>query len=282
MVLGMIKRILLGLTGGPINRAMNELTVGLAKANGASVTGLAIEDADQLNQMDNASIGFYSHQVKDMERRQLKAEERAQDRLSELEQACSEAGVNCKGLFETGELLSLGVKAWRFHDLLLMSANPWLLGADHPESVTLILKLVAAGIRPVITVPLGAPVKIKRVIVALSSSLESAKAMKHLVQMELFPGAELHLVTVGAPKSGEGADELLANAKAYCEAHGYKVTTAELYGPGSAAILEETERAKADLIVMGSSFKRFLFAEKFGSHAISILEKSHVPVFLSH
>ena len=116
----------------------------------------------------------------------------------------------------------------------------------------------------------------------LATSLESAKAMKHLLQLNLSPDAAIHIVTAGSPKTGETAEELLEKASSYCKAHGYIVTSAVLDGASSDAILREAERVDADLISIGSSYKKFLLKERFGTHAKTILDKSPVAVFVSH
>ena len=46
-------------------------------------------------------------------------------------------------------------------------------------------------------------------LVAHSGSLESAKALKQFVQLQFYPGTEMHLVTAGSPKSGEAPQVLL-------------------------------------------------------------------------
>ena len=90
--------------------------------------------------------------------------------------------------------------------------------AGDPES--LLIRLVSAGVRPLIAVSEQFR-GISRVLIAYSGSMQSAKAMKRFVQMRLWPGAELKIVTFHP--SDDKAYELLQAAEDYCRAHGFRV-----------------------------------------------------------
>jgi nucleotide-binding universal stress UspA family protein len=66
--------------------------------------------------------------------------------------------------------------------------------------------------------------------------------------------------------------------------HGFKVATSALASgtDRTDVLLNEAEKVGAGIIVIGSSYRRFLAFEKFGSHATGVLERSKVPVFVSH
>ncbi|MGI9483228.1 MAG: universal stress protein [Hyphomicrobiales bacterium] len=275
-------RILLGISGGTENRSKRELTFSIAKKTGSAISALAIQDIERLKQLDQKTLGVYSHQVKKVEKRLERAENLVEARLTKLEEKAKAKKIDLTTISAEGDMLEAGMDEWRFHDLLVLGTHPWMIGVDQPEDSSLILKLISSGVRPVLAVPRGAPSSASKVLVALSGSLDSAKAMKHLVQLGIFPGATMHLVTVGKPKSGEEPEELLNKAAGYCKVHGLKVTTAALEGVGSEAVLEETDRVEADVICIGSSFKRVLFTERFGTHALNIIDKSPVAVFISH
>jgi nucleotide-binding universal stress UspA family protein len=122
------------------------------------------------------------------------------------------------------------------------------------------------------------------VLVAYNGSLESAKAMKQFVQFALWPDATLEIVCVGNAKTREPTDQMLAEAAAYCRAHGFEARPVRLTSADHphAALRDRAEGGRADLIVLGSSFRRILLTERFGRNAIALIEKSPVPLFLSH
>ncbi|MGI9372154.1 MAG: universal stress protein [Hyphomicrobiales bacterium] len=278
----MSSRILLGVSGGPKNQSKIELAFNLAKQSDCALSALAIKDVERLKQTDSASLGVYSHQARKIEERLHRADEHLAKRLDDFDALAAENGVRFSPLSVHGDALHAITEAWSFHDLLILDTHPWPIGVDAPEDSTILLKLIAHGISPMLAVPKGAPTRVRKCLVGLSGSLESAKALKHLVMSGVFSEAAIHVVTVGAPKSNDTAEELLEKATAYCEIHGHEATSSILEGASSETILREIEAVNADLVAIGSSFRRFLFREKFGTHAKAIIDRSPVAVFISH
>ena len=166
----------------------------------------------------------------------------------------------------------------------MLSTRPWPLGEPSALRETSVLRLIASGVRPIIAVPAHAPAEPNKVAVALSGSLESAKAMKHMLQSGVWPDASVHLIISAPPKSGEPAEQLLRNAAGYAAAYGVDVTTSEIDRPEdrSSAIIGEAVSAGAQALVIGSSYKRFLAVQRFGSHAQELLQKFPGALFVSH
>ena len=110
----------------------------------------------------------------------------------------------------------------------MLSNGPWLGGETAPRDVTQLLHFMVEGIRPILAVPPHAPLQRKKAMVALSGSMESAKALKHFLQLCAWPEISLHLVISGAPKTGGDPERLLAEAAGYVAAYGLDVTTSLL------------------------------------------------------
>jgi nucleotide-binding universal stress UspA family protein len=166
----------------------------------------------------------------------------------------------------------------------VLSTRPWPLGEASALRETSVLRLIASGVRPVVAVPPHAPAAPDKIAVALSGSLESAKAMKHVLQLGIWPDAGLHLITSAPPKTGEPVEQLLQNAADYAAAYGIDVTTAVIDRPEdrTTAIMDEAAKAGAQALVIGSSYKRFLAVQRFGSHAQELMQKFPGPIFISH
>jgi hypothetical protein len=154
--------------------------------------------------------------------------------------------------------------------------------ANEPAGSQLVLQLLVHGVRPILAVPKGAPSKLSNYLVALSGSLDSAGAMKQLLQMKLSPKANVHVVTAGSLQSEESTDELISKARKYCEFHGHNTTGTILDKNGFESIFSEAERVDADLISIGSSYKKFLFKGRFGVNAKAILDRSPIAIFVSN
>lgn len=280
----MLQRLLVSVSHSPAAAAQRKIALHLAKQHEARVTGCAIVDVDRIGMVGPAPVGAFSYRVRLIEARLLEAKREANESLTALEEECDRSGIDYQGKHIRGTTDETLSSIWRFQDLALMPTNPWSPGERSAEDVAAVLHLVAMGLRPILAVPEGAEWNPSKALVALSGSLDSAKAFKQFVQMRLCPDASLHLVTVGEPKSGEAADTLLEDAESYAIDHGFKVTTSALANTSdrTEVLLNEAEKVGAGVIVIGSSYRRFLAFEKFGSHAMGALERSKLPVFVSH
>ena len=280
----MIKRVLVGVCQSPAQNDMASLAVAIAQNAGASVTGLAVVDADRIAPVSPAVTGVYSSQIKQRESELAAARDQANVHMAPLRQAVEAAGVPFHEMKLEGDSADVLQDAWRFQDLFLMANRPWPPGERTAMQVTAVLRLIASGVRPVIAVPPGAAAAPKTVMVAMSGSLECAKSMKNLLQMNIWPDASLHLVTSAPVKTGEPAEQLLEHAAAFAQSYGRETSTQIIDRPAdrTGALLGAAEEVGAEAIVIGSSYKRFLAVQRFGSHAQELLQRFPGAVFVSH
>jgi nucleotide-binding universal stress UspA family protein len=162
----------------------------------------------------------------------------------------------------------LGARGWFDYDLL----------ADPQDAL---LKVIATGVRPILAVTDDFR-PIRKALIAYNGSLESAKTMKQFVQMSLWPEMELHILCVGKPKTQEEPQAMLDQAGAYCRLYGYEPTLARVDGNVQLAVLDHAAAIKADVIVLGSSYRKMLLLRRFGKNALGLIKMSEVPLFLSH
>lgn len=274
----MVKRILVGLAGTTYTPAAIQRAVELAQAHGAEVTGVTALDASRLQR---AGRGL----VKAPNREGIRAAlaQIARDQIlqaqTDFESACRAANVKHRLVEETADPFTSLVDLARFHDLMvfgLQSAFDYDFFSADPEA--LLVRLVGAGVRPLIA---EAKVfrDIQRVLIAISGSMESAKAMKRFVQMGLWPHAELKLIAFQA--SDDEARKLLRSAEEYCEAYGYRVQHEHNPGDPQALLLTAATLWQADLIVMGNSARSVLRRRMLGDTLMATLRGAEVPLFLA-
>ena len=280
----MIKRVLVAISDSPAAAAETAVAIDIAKSHGATVTGFTVVDPVRVSRVGPAAAGAFSYQIKLMETRKRRANEMARAAMGQLETRCGEADVAFDPQHFEGVADRTLADVWRFQDLCVAPTRPWAPGEPHPYEETAILHVVAMGLRPVLAVPPDAPVRPAKALVALSGSLDSAKSLKHFIQMGIWPDIPLHLVTIGKPKSGDDPARLLDEASAYVRDHGRAATTMAVPPTKDriAALLDEASRVGAELFVIGSSYGRFLALERFGSHASGLLKRAAVPLFISH
>jgi len=274
----MLKRILVGLGGTEYTVSAINQAVALAMTHDAEVTGVCIIDESRLTYSGPVPIGGGHFAQELANDRMEKAKERSEWAVQEFTEACRAAGVQHQVLREVGEPFALMIDQSRYHDLIIFGLRSLFEFDLVPDPHDALVKLVEAGIRPLLAVSKGF-YPIQKVLIAYSGSMESAKAMKRFVQMRLWPEAKVRVVTFG--HQVDKGQELVIDAANYCRAHGFE--TEEVFLPGSPKdhLLPYAAQWGADLLVVGNSAKRLLLRRIFGETALHVIRSADLPLFLA-
>ncbi len=274
----MIKRILVGLAGTTYTPVAIQRAVTLARAHDAEVTGVTVLDRARVR---GEGMGLVKAPTREAIRAELMkvAELQIEQSVTAFEEACRAASIKHRVVAESGEPFTRLVDVARYHDLVVFGLRSifeydFLAG----DSESLLLRLVAAGVRPLIAVSEEYR-SIARVLIAYSGSMESAKAMKRFVQMRLWPGAELKIVTFHP--SDDKARELLWDAEEYCRAHGFRVSHESNPGDPRVLLMVAAKLWHADMIVMGNSARNVLIRNLLGDTLMATLRETTIPLFLA-
>lgn len=280
----MIKKILLVASEDPKTSSHVRTALAIAHRHGASVTGFVVVDKDDLSDVGPAPIGAFSYRFEMAKNRVARGLSTATESVAGLRGVCEAAGIAFIADQSVGDRDNTLANAWRFQDLAVLSSRVWIPGSNEAGDAETLLHFVAMGLRPLLVVPQGFEGEPAKAMVALSGSLDSAKAYKQFVQMRPFGDIPLHIVTVGDPKSGGSPEDLLREAADYGELHGFKVTTATLAKTDRRieTLQHHARTVGAEAFVIGSSYHQFLMMTRFGSHALQLLGSSNYPVFVSH
>jgi nucleotide-binding universal stress UspA family protein len=207
------------------------------------------------------------------------AQFRIEQAMSEFSAACEAAGIKHQVIEETGDPFATLISLSRYHDVMvfgLKSVLEYDFLVSDPES--LLIRLVSAGVRPLIAVSENFR-PIARVLIAYSGSMESAKAMKRFIQMQLWPISELRIISF---EDGKGhARELLADAANYCRAHGLDVETECVAGSPKELLLPYIRTWGADITVVGNSSQNLILRCIFGETALHVIRNADQPLFLA-
>jgi len=275
----MIKRILVGLAGTIYTPVAIERAVTLAKAHDAEVTGVTVLDSRRLRGLEQPAPPPWEFPPEHQDRPIPLSPDCIEESIQRLEQSCQDANVKHRVLQESGDPFTKLIDAARYHDLMvfgLRSVFKYDFLAGDPKS--LLIRLVGAGVRPLIAVSEEFR-SISRVLIAYNGSMESAKAMKRFVQMRLWPGAELKIVTFHP--SDSKANDLLWAAEEYCRAHGFRVCHESNPGDPKVLLLAAANLWKADMIVMGNSARSVLVRNVLGDTLLATLRDTKIPLFLA-
>lgn len=270
----MLKRILLGLGGTEYTVSAINQAVALAMAHDAEVTGASIIDEGRLTFAGRAL--HYAHHLADD--RTEKAKERCEWAVDKFIAACSAAGVRHHVLREEGEPFTRMIDEARYHDLMIFGLRSLFEFDLVPDPHNALVRLVQAGVRPLIAVSKRS-YPVKKVLIAYSGSMESAKAMKRFVQMRLWPEATLRIVTF-EHEAGK-AEQLVGDAADYCRAHGFEPEEAVVPDTPKDHLLPYVEAWGADLTVVGNSAKNLLLRRMFGEAALHAIQNANRPLFLA-
>ena len=147
-----------------------------------------------------------------------------------------------------------------------------------PEPRDALERLVSQGVRPILAVAEQYR-PIRRVLVAYSGSLESAKTFKHFVHSGLYADVPVRIVHFG--DDAQAAARRLEKAAAFFMAHGRSVETDHAGGSADRDLLPYADEWNADLIVAGNSAKNLLLRRVFGETALRLLRESPLPLYLA-
>lgn len=275
----MIKRILVGLAGTIYTPVAIERAVTLAQAHNAEITGVTVLDARRLRGLQQPTPPPWEFPAEHREGSIPIAADWIEQSVQHFEKSCEEAGVKCHVVHETGDAFTKLIDLARYHDVMVFGLRSVLdydfLGED-PQA--LLIRLVGAGVRPLIAVSEKYR-SISRVLIAYSGSMESAKAMKRFVQLRLWPGVALQVMTFNP--SDDEAYKLASAAEDYCRAHGFHVGHRSNPGEARVLLLAAATLWQADMIVMGNSARSVLVRRVLGDTLLSVLSDTKIPLFLA-
>jgi nucleotide-binding universal stress UspA family protein len=274
----MIKRILVGLGGTDYTTSAIQQAVALATARDAEITGVSVIDEQRLTNVGPVPIGGGVYAQRLAEFRLTKANEQVERSRQEFTNACLAAGVRHQFLREEGDPFSLMIDQARYHDLMIFGLRSLFEFdlVDDPHDA--LVRLVQSGVRPLIAVS-KTFTPIKKVLIAYSGSMESAKTMKWFVQSGLWPEARLRIVTF--EHQADTAEQLVGAAAEYCRAHGFEPEEAFVPKSPKDHLLPYATEWGADLIVIGNSARNLLLRRIFGETALHVIRNADRPLFLS-
>ncbi len=276
----MIKKILLGLGGTPYTTVAIKRAVELAKRFDAELTGVTVLDLERLTK-DGLALG---KTIPDAMHRVALVKDRFEEAISAFESACAAEGIKHRVRREEKEVsFALMITLARYHDLMIFGLrgifeyNISIADMAIEEPKDTLARLIAAGVRPIIAVS-SVFRPIRKVLIAYSGSMESAKAMKRFVQLRLWPDVKLKIVTFHS--SEDKARQLLFDASEYCRAHGFSVEIESNPGSPKDFLLPIATYWQADMIVLGNSARNLLVKRALGETALHIIRNADRPLFL--
>jgi nucleotide-binding universal stress UspA family protein len=279
----MIRRILVGLAGTPYTAVSIQTAVELATRHGAELTGVTVLDLKALENVGAVPIGAGDAAKELREYRISVTRERVEQDIEDFASACNDAGVPWDVKREEREAaFDYMISQSRYHDLMVFGLRSifeyHVVGERASDPSLTLVRLITEGVRPILAVG-PAYHAVRRVMIAYSGSMESAKTMKHFVQLRPWPDVQVCLITF--EHGHQRSRKLLDDASRYCRAHGIEAETKLVDSRAQDHLLPEAAAWGADLIVLGNSAKTLLLRRVFGETALHAIRHSDHPLFLA-
>lgn len=276
----MIKRILVGLGTSVTAESVTRHAIDIAKPSSAELVGLTITDSLRLEWTGPRPMGV-GVTVASADLVRHRTERAAADIQAAHElfaSRCRDADVAHRLTDETGDPFEIAADLVRYHDMCVFGLRGLFEHDVVPEPRDALERLVSQGVRPILAVA-EQPRPIRRVLVAYSGSLESAKTFKHFVHSGLYADAPVRIVHFG--DDVQAAARRLEKAAGFFMAHGRDVETDHAGGRADRDLLRYAEEWNADLIVAGNSAKNLLLRRVLGETALRLLRESSRPLYLA-
>ncbi len=276
----MIKRILVGLGTSRTATSVTDHAIDIARSRAAELVGLAVTDPLRLDWTGPRPMGV-GVDVAAADLRRQRHEKAAADIAAAgdlFATRCRAAGVAHRVSAETGDPFEIAADLVRYHDMCVFGLRGLFEHDVVPEPRDALERLVSDGVRPILAVTEDYR-PIRRVLVAYSGSLESAKTFKHFVHSGLYAEAPVRIVHFGDDVAT--AARRLEKAAGYFAAHGRSVETDHAAGDAAKELIPYAQAWQADLIVAGNSAKNLLLRRIFGETALQLLRESPLPLYLA-
>lgn len=274
----MIKRILVGIGGTPYTTVAIERAVELAKVHDARLTAVSVVDPERICSLGPVPAGAGVFAKRMCENRLKVTRNQIDEAIAELEKSCQKSDIRLHVEWETGNVFDLIIDYARYHDLTVFGLRSIFDYQLVNEPKTDLIRLLSQGVRPILAVS-DRIRRIRRVMIAYSGSMESARAMRQFVRFNLWPDAELEIDFFS--RRAEDGNRLLKEAAAYCRDHGRTVKTRMIPGRADKRLLSIARDIDADLIVMGNSIRSIWLRKMLGSTMLNTLTRADRPLFLS-
>ena len=279
----MIGRILVGLGGTECTLTATQTAIDFAQRFGASLTGVTIANVAQLQRVGPVPIGGGAAATDLRLHRLSETRNRIEETIVHFGEECVNAGVESRVLREErDEPFDYLISQARYHDVTVLGLHGLfeygVAGEAEYDPGLSLVRLLQGGVRPLIaTTP--EPQAIRRVLIAYSGSVASAKTMRRFIQMQLWPEAIIRIATFGT--DADRRQRHLHHAVEYCQAHG--IVAEPHYEPTDPreGVLGVAHDWGANLIVMGNSNRTLLSRRVLGDTMLKTIRESDVPLFLA-
>jgi nucleotide-binding universal stress UspA family protein len=275
----MLRSILLALDGSPYSDAATTLALEWATKFDASLVGVGVLDKVGITKPEALPIGVSAYKKERDEARLADADARVRRVLAECEARSIAAGVCAQVLQDVGDPASCILREIQRCDVVILGRETHFHFETQDKPDATLAEILRGSSRPVIVVPKDLP-KGEGVVVAYGGGREVARTLQTFQLLGLAANEIVHLVCI--QREGWEAEALARLAGQYLAAHGtsYQVHSRPMTGSPAETLLEEVQRLKPRLLVMGAHGHHPIRDLFVTSVTRAVLRSCPVPVFI--
>jgi len=207
-----------------------------------------------------------------------KDSEQVRELCQRFEQRCAEAGIVGEMAIEVGDIVDTIITRAAWADLVVTTLRPPSSDQAHSRYGSGFIKLVQRCPQPILVYPIGAEIKIDRVLLAYDGSPKADEALFVATYLKSRWTLDLVVLTVETENTTESA---LTRAKNYIEGHGiYDANFVIKQKPIAEAILETAETYQSSYLIMGGFGFRPVKYMMLGSTVEKVLQEIEQPVLI--
>jgi nucleotide-binding universal stress UspA family protein len=278
----MLRSILVGLDGSKHSATATDLAIKWARQFQPRLVGIGVVDEPGIHAPESVPVGGAMFEQQRNEQRMTEARERVREILAKFADRCEQVGVEYDALETVGEPCAQILLAAQSRDVVILGTESHYHFETSVAPGETVEKVLKSSPRPVVAVPAetqsGAGI-----IVAYDGRPGAARSLQALVALGLATNRHVHIVTVDR-KSADAAQRTLDPALQYLRSHEIEVATRPLVTDEKieVVLLNESERLKTELLVMGAYGQSRLSEFLLGSTTRHMLASTRIPLLLSH
>jgi nucleotide-binding universal stress UspA family protein len=276
-----LKKLLVALDETPASSAALDLAGALARTHGASLTGVAILDAEGLNPPEPVAIGAAHFKAQADRARLHQARERNARLRSQFSQRCQAEAVACDAVLLEGNRVGQVRGIAGTHDILVIGRDTDFRGEPDDEPADTVRQLLKDNPRPLIVTPQQVR-DASTVVIAYDGSTPVARTLQLFVLLGLAGDTQIHIVS--ADPRQQDADRHAQQAASYLKAHGSEAQIVAVATSADPAdiVCTKVRSVGAGLLVMGAFGHRGWREALLGSFTTRLLADCPAALFIHH
>ncbi len=275
----MLRRLIVGISGSKISRSAVQAAIHYAQRHQAEVVGVSAIDVARITSGEPVPLGGAAFKLQRDEALMAQAHQESERWLAEFRSECETGGVRHQTVQATGEPAEILAREAQRGDLLILGRKS--IPAEGQERSNTIEHVLRLSGRPILTVPADGFPDGRPALVAYDGSPQAAAAIQAFQLLGLAANRPVHILLAGPSDSESSSAALAAD---YLQLHGHEVVKhhEKSHKPAWEVIVQEANRLKAGVIVMGSCGRPRIAEALFGSTTRKVLAHSETALFLHH